>query len=92
MEMPSKANAYQLSADEVTRMQELVGQLNAAKLQVYEANVQMEALQKAAQEAVRNVEAAQRLVSGAGAILAAQHGFKEWKMSPDMKTLTATVI
>jgi hypothetical protein len=92
MEMPSKANAYQLSADEVTRMQELVGQLNAAKLQVYEANVQAEAFQKTAQEAVRNVEAAQRIVNGAMAMLCSSQGFKEGQLSPDMKTLTATVL
>jgi hypothetical protein len=90
--VPKPATSYELTEAEYTHVIAVGNRIAQAKLYVYDLNVQLEELQKKIRIAVADVNATDQSLGGALSILADAHGFKQAKLSQDMKTLIATVV
>lgn len=82
--MPSP---YELTEQERVTAQNLVNAVIAAKIGVYDANVNLETARTKVNSAVREVELAEVRFAAGVSLLAQSHGITNWRISPDFKQI-----
>jgi hypothetical protein len=79
---------YPLTEQERSGLQGLANQVSAAKLAVYDANVEAEKLKEKLSTVLRDVDAANAAFRGGVSFLLSAHGFASGQLAPDLSHFT----